>query len=893
MATATRPVIDVAGIPEGLRRLRRWILWRFIVRDGKRTKIPCGPDGRPIPWTDPARWLDFDEAVRAYRNNPELAGVGIVLGDGLVGFDSDDSVADDGTIDPETVAILGRLGTYAEVSPSGRGIKAFGLGPEVLPDGKRGRNDPGDRFEFYTSGRWFAVTGWRLPDGPEDVAECGDAFSKAYQELYPSEAPERRVKPLNGHRPTGNGSADRYALTALAEEVARVASAPEGSRNDVLNRASYNAGQLVGAGLLGRQQVIDALLDAAERAGLGRMESERTIASGLSAGIAEPRDLANVRALQRPEAPRPAPSANGSSGHHNGKPSAPVTEAPEERPEVVISTEEHEVIDRFVATLKREPTVYQRGSMLVRVCRDTVKDRGFRRPPNAPRITPVPPARLREILTRRARIVKQRRDRDGNVSLVPTHPPEWGVAGLLARGEWPGVRHLEGVIESPTIRPDGSTLDAPGWDEATGLLFDPNGDFDPIPSAPTLDDARAAAGRLLAIVADFPFAGDEHKAAWLAGLLTALARYAIDGPTPLFLFDANTPGTGKSLLCHLVSLIAARRPMACADMPEREEEMSKTLLAIALAGDPFVLFDNVPTGFSIGGASLDRALTAPTVKGRILGRSEMTAELPWNAIVFASGNNIGLRGDALRRVIPCRLEAQEERPEERDGFAIPDIIGHVQERRGALVADCLTVLRAHALAGRPDPGLTPMDYPAWCRIVRNAVHWSTGLDPAGPRKEARANDPETQGAAALVAGWARLCAASGRSDGLTAKEARDGLEQHRDQHPELHELLCEWSKDGALPSARTIGNRLNKLRGRFTASGALDFAIRDGNRRWFVKPPKRTIVSGSSDSSGSISRASRENCEDICKTNITPYGPRESHLESLEPLRADFEEEEF
>ncbi len=80
-----------------------------------------------------------------------------------------------------------------------------------------------------------------------------------------------------------------YAETAFAEEVERVASAPEGTRNDTLNRAAFALGQLVAVGALDENEVWDALFDAALDAGLSKGETARTIDSGLTAGMAKPR----------------------------------------------------------------------------------------------------------------------------------------------------------------------------------------------------------------------------------------------------------------------------------------------------------------------------------------------------------------------------------------------------------------------------------------------------------------------------------------------------------------------------------------------------------------------------------------------------------------------------
>jgi len=80
-----------------------------------------------------------------------------------------------------------------------------------------------------------------------------------------------------------------YAETAFAEEVERVGGAPEGTRNDTLNRAAFALGQLVAVGALDENEVWDALFDAALDAGLSKGETARTIDSGLTAGMAKPR----------------------------------------------------------------------------------------------------------------------------------------------------------------------------------------------------------------------------------------------------------------------------------------------------------------------------------------------------------------------------------------------------------------------------------------------------------------------------------------------------------------------------------------------------------------------------------------------------------------------------
>jgi Bifunctional DNA primase/polymerase, N-terminal len=106
-----------------------------------------------------------------------------------------------------------------------------------------------------------------------------------------------RLQPRQRQRPTrpvplpADGSGDRYARVALAEELARVAAAPVGQRNRQLWESTRNLYNLVATGALDHRQVDHGLLDAAERCGLLGEEprqTHRTLASGRLVGLAHP-----------------------------------------------------------------------------------------------------------------------------------------------------------------------------------------------------------------------------------------------------------------------------------------------------------------------------------------------------------------------------------------------------------------------------------------------------------------------------------------------------------------------------------------------------------------------------------------------------------------------------
>lgn len=110
------------------------------------------------------------------------------------------------------------------------------------------------------------------------------------------EPPSRPQTPRNGTHPTpalpgaGDPQAARYAGAALEREAQTVAGTGEGTRNDTLNKAAFRVGQLVGLGWLDQPTATGALVDAGIASGLPYAESERTVISGMDAGMRAPRD---------------------------------------------------------------------------------------------------------------------------------------------------------------------------------------------------------------------------------------------------------------------------------------------------------------------------------------------------------------------------------------------------------------------------------------------------------------------------------------------------------------------------------------------------------------------------------------------------------------------------
>lgn len=481
-------------------------------------------------------------------------------------------------------------------------------------------------------------------------------------------------------------------------------------------------------------------------------------------------------------------------------PGAPRARAVGLRPTIRIDHDLARMTDELETALVAAPELglYQRAGAIVRIRRDAPPPRGLRRAAGALTIGRAGSGHLIECASRAARWVK--RDGRRKKAEVETRPDRAVVTTYAERSSW-RLPPLTGIITGPTLRPDGSILARPGYDADTGLFL--AADACPeIPSTPTRDDALRALGELLEVYRDFPFIADCDRAATIAAIFTVVGRTAIAGSVPAFPVTATAPGTGKTLLVDTVSVIGTGAPASKIPQSGSDEETRKLMLAIALAGDQVVLWDNLHLPF--GGASIDLAITAGTVKDRVLGLSEVRAA-PWTAIIFATGQNLSYKGDVTRRVIPIRLDAQNEHPERRTGFARPDLLAWVTRERPRLLVAALVILRAYVHAGRPGAAALPElgSFEEWSSLVRSALVWLGQADPARCQDAIEsADDEDRQTLARLLTAWRDQFGSAAR----TLSEAL-AVENAGPLHDALLALDARW--DGrAPPNVKRIGRAL-------------------------------------------------------------------------------------
>ncbi|WP_437606271.1 hypothetical protein WMF20_35465 [Sorangium sp. So ce834] len=421
----------------------------------------------------------------------------------------------------------------------------------------------------------------------------------------------------------------------------------------------------------------------------------------------------------------------------------------------------HEAIRLGVAALRGDPDLYQRDATLVHVVRaPTLGDEEE----GAPQIHAIAVDTLRARLTRYARWERFSPRTGESIAVVP---PDNITKGIHAAKEWGGIRPLVGVIDTPTLRPDGTVISSQGYDAATGYIYAPSCAYPTVLAKPTREDAQRALAVLEDVFIDFPYGTPAGRSVAVAAALTLIARPAIRGATPVAIFDANTPGSGKTLQADSACVLATGRDSGRKNFPTdkraADEEVNKILCGYALLGTRCINFDNLSPEVQFGGSALEMVVTAEnSVDFRLLSTNRIL-QLPWRTVVFGSGNNVSLTRDMLRRCMVARIESPYERPENRplSDFKHPErafgLKRWIREHRPELVAAALTLLRAHAVAGRPSPGRTWASFESWTAVVADAIVWAGGADPleCRPSESADAN-PERVALAALMAGIQRL-----------------------------------------------------------------------------------------------------------------------------------------
>lgn len=686
-------------------------------------------------------------------------------------------------------------------------------------------------------------------------------------ELVPDPAPPEWVTKYTPQSMQKDNKARKraraYLEAAVIGRASALAGCGSGMRNTTLYKSAFAMFALCGGLLLSHEwpYVHDQLFQAARAAGLSEPEVRRTLESA-EKGARESGKVHTPVVLREPDrfththSETPAPDL----ASEFPSPALVVGTRKEDKglPVIEVTTKTKDIADASLSALCRDENLFQRDKTLVYIT-TVVHEQEI--DPNQEEILSIEGDPQTNLATRPiingklSKVAVYKKWIESAESFKEVKPPEDVVAYLHDIHEYPGVRPIVGITETPTLRPDGIIVQSTGWDPKTRYVYLPNQKFPEVTDEMATQEGAQWAFKFLAnVFVNFPYVNPAHLSVPIAAILTLVARPAIQGSVPGFLFDASTRGSGKTLQTDAIATIATGRGAPRMNYPTKDEEMEKVLAGYALKGSSFICLDNVPSMCPFGGGPLDRVLTArDKVDLRVLGHTDVPT-LTWRAVIMATGNNIGFRGDTARRVLMARVESEEENPEKRTKFEHNDLLAYVRVQRPRLVAAALLILRAYFRCDCPPMGVDRWgSFEEWGRLIPNAIVFAGGADPMKARPESDGEvDVEVQALTTLLEMLPKLAVQLGGHEasamGLAGREIIAALYDPQlgpaaewavfEPLKEAIEILCRprFGKASARPDPMALGFKLRSLRKRVIGSRRLvGEPDRTGTMMWYVE----------------------------------------------------------
>lgn len=329
------------------------------------------------------------------------------------------------------------------------------------------------------------------------------------------------------------------------------------------------------------------------------------------------------------------------------------------------------------------------------------------------RLTPITKSAMYGLVMRESSWVKQTEQ-----GSVPVYPPDKVAKDLIVFPP-PTIPAVNAVITTPTFGREGHLLIEPGLHVQDQLWHQPDSalHIGEIPGRPTADDVAAARSLFLEhMLVDFPFAEQADRAHALAALLLPFMQRMIDGCTPLHVMEAPGAGSGKGLLCTMVSILLTGEDCTARQLPVSDDDARKMLTAELLMARPLILLDNARDTTVVSSPALAAVLTTRSWSDRILGFSEMVT-VANHAMWMMTGNNLKLARDIARRSIRIRIDPKVDRPWLRADFKHDPLEEWAKDHRNELVRAALVLIQSWIAAERPRSRARLGSFQQWAHIM--------------------------------------------------------------------------------------------------------------------------------------------------------------------------------
>jgi putative DNA primase/helicase len=340
--------------------------------------------------------------------------------------------------------------------------------------------------------------------------------------------------------------------------------------------------------------------------------------------------------------------------------------------------------------------------------------------------------------------------------VVPANLPLDYASALLQYGKNLELPVLTAVTTCPVLLRDGRTIQTVGYDEPTGLYYDPLGcAFPEIPARPTREQGLLGIAGLKALLAEYPFQllSDEtveHNTAQsvvLAYWLTMICRPAFPR-VPMFALNGNTARVGKGKIVAVGSILTTGSPAPVLRYTG-VEEFEKGLSTCLITGANHVAIDNVE--IPLESALLCSVLTEDIIRVRPFGTLKERYDIPNMVTSTVTGNKLVLVGDLAGRSLMANILSKAEDPELAKHSFDPVVVA--KAGRGMLFAGGMTAVAAYVAGGCPNAPQQVGSFEEWSDVIRGALIWYGEPDPWESAKAIKAADPQRSRLRAVIEAW--------------------------------------------------------------------------------------------------------------------------------------------
>lgn len=276
---------------------------------------------------------------------------------------------------------------------------------------------------------------------------------------------------------------------------------------------------------------------------------------------------------------------------------------------------------------------------------------------------------------------------------------------------------LSRIVRIPVFSSRGELVNIAGYYETDRILYIPYDNMKVDISENPVESEVARAKDIIEndVLVDFNL-GKADKAHAIAYFLLFFCRDIIKGPTPIHLFEAAKQGTGKTLLTETIMRTLTLNNYVIIAKPEDDDELRKKITTAVLYGASAFCLDNIET---LKSKFLAQILLTQQYTDRVLGNNtQIDTNIRW--VWSATGNNVSIDTDMMRRCIRIRLDCNVPDPHLRSitCFKHPNLLGWCEQNRDKLVWAGLTLIQSWIAAGMPkNKNVNYGGFVDWAQII--------------------------------------------------------------------------------------------------------------------------------------------------------------------------------